>query len=249
MTTSTNQISLIAGSAPHMSTREIAELTGKKHAHVVRDVENMLNQLGLISPNLDNDDYKGFIVNKRTYNGRIIVDSISLDQDLTMTLVMGYSIPLRHKVAKRWRELEQSTALALPDFTNPAAAARAWADEVEQKLLIAQERDQAIRTKAEIGSRREATAMATASVAVRERNKLAERLGQGIKHATITAIQNSTGIKYPWRPLKDWCNANDVEAVHVNCDRYGKVRSWPYEAWKHVYNIDLRKALAGGDHA
>lgn len=34
-----------------------------------------------------------------------------LGQGLTMTLMMGYSIPLRHKVAKRRRQLEADAAL------------------------------------------------------------------------------------------------------------------------------------------
>ena len=60
-----------------------------------------------------------------------------LDQDLTMTLMMGYSIPLRHKVATRWRQLEsgeslpQKSASHLPEFRR----ARAIKMEVEAMSL------------------------------------------------------------------------------------------------------------------
>ncbi|WP_446471173.1 Rha family transcriptional regulator [Xenorhabdus stockiae] len=89
-----------------MSSREIAELAGKEHKHVVRDIEKMLIDLEIYSPDLDFNDFKGFFVNRSIYKGRNVIESIDLEQDLTMTLVMGYKVQLRHKVAKRWRELE-----------------------------------------------------------------------------------------------------------------------------------------------
>ena len=48
-------------------------------------------------------------------------------------------------VNKRWQELESAqSSFKLPDFNNPVEAARAWADEVEQKQIIQIERDHAI---------------------------------------------------------------------------------------------------------
>lgn len=47
-------------------------------------------------------------------------------------MAMSYSYELQAKVFDRMTELESRTP-ALPDFTNPVAAARAWADQVEQR--------------------------------------------------------------------------------------------------------------------
>ncbi len=76
-----------------------------------------------------------------------------------------------------------------------AEALRALAAEVEmreaveaQKALAEAQRDEAIRTKAEIGSRREATSMATASAAVRQRDALADKLGEGKHWKSVKAI-------------------------------------------------------------
>nr|WP_269135623.1 phage regulatory protein/antirepressor Ant [Xenorhabdus bovienii] len=118
-----------------MSSREIAELTGKEHKHVVRDIEKMLTDLEIYSPDLDFNDFKGFSINRGTYRGRDIIESIDLDQDLTMTLVMGYKVQLRHRVAKRWRELE--TGVAQPQIPQSLPEAlRLAADLAEQKAEL-----------------------------------------------------------------------------------------------------------------
>ena len=62
------------------------------------------------------------------------------------------------------------------------------ADIEEEKQLAIEQRDYYKRTKAEIGNRREATAMATASVAVRQRDALADKLGEGKHWKSVKAI-------------------------------------------------------------
>lgn len=76
-----------------------------------------------------------------------------------------------------------------------AEALRALAAEVElreaveqQRALAEAQRDHAIRTKAEFGNRREATAMATASAAVRQRDAMADKLGEGKHWKSVKAI-------------------------------------------------------------
>lgn len=90
-----------------MTTREIAELTGKRHDHVLRDVGVMFKKLRLDAPNF----------------GVIYLDSMNrqkteyvLDQELTFTLITGYNIKLRNLVVKRWLELEGSLASLQSDL-------------------------------------------------------------------------------------------------------------------------------------
>lgn len=120
--------------------------------------------------------------------------------------------------------------------------------ESEQGRLIAEEqRDHAIATKAEIGSKREATAMATASAAVRRANRIAEELGPSTKHATLIRVEKATGTPpdyFKWRPLKKWCDRNGITPVKVPCPRYGEATSWPAGAWQEVYQIDLKALFA-----
>ena len=118
-------LSAAAGQPATMSSREIAELTAKEHKNVTRDIEKMLAEL--------EEDALRF--------EHIYFDSMNrpqteylLDRELTETLLTGYSAVLRRKVIARWRELESTTkVLQLPDFTNPAESARAWALEYEEK--------------------------------------------------------------------------------------------------------------------
>lgn len=116
----------------------------------------------------------------------------------------------------------------------------------EQGRLVEKERaDEAERTKAEIGSRREATAMATASAAVRKSKQLAERLGEHEKHATVKAVKKITDIEYPWRPLRKWCKENGISPSEVPDQQFGFVKSWPREAWLAEHGVDLRNLFGG----
>jgi len=115
-----------------MSSREIAELTGKRHPDVKRDIQAMANDLRV--------DVSRF--------ARIYVDSMNrqqieydLDRDHTECLLTGYSAAMRMAVIKRWRELEEGIGkviATLPDFSSPAAAARAWAEQYERQQAATQ---------------------------------------------------------------------------------------------------------------
>lgn len=117
----------------------------------------------------------------------------------------------------------ENNMIVMPNFNDPIAAARAWADmyeaqrnaelkakfEAEQKALAISQRDYAIATKSWIGSKREATAMNTASQKskeckrltaenktltdtntelVTENDKLKDEIGFGSNWKQVTAI-------------------------------------------------------------
>lgn len=76
-----------SGESLTMSSREIAELTGKRHDHVMRDIRTLLVELhgeeGLPSFGAVYQDAYGR--DQQEYR---------LDRELTLTLVSGYDIPM-----------------------------------------------------------------------------------------------------------------------------------------------------------
>lgn len=112
---------------------------------------------------------------------------------------------------------------------------------VKENRIIAEQRDRAVKEKRWISEKREVTAMATASAAVRAKNKLAERIGEGKNYAAIIPVEKKLGQKFKWQPLRKWCRENDAEPHEVEDPRFGTVKSWPRAAWMAVYGVDLRK--------
>ncbi|MBK0415190.1 phage regulatory protein/antirepressor Ant [Chromobacterium haemolyticum] len=126
---------LNSGQPLTMSSREIAELCDKRHDHVMRDIRNMLVELyGEVGVPKFGDTHRN------PQNGQEY-PIFQLPKDLTLTLVAGYNVVLRNRIIKRWMELEERAAApALPDFSNPAAAARAWAEQFEQRQLVEEQK-------------------------------------------------------------------------------------------------------------
>jgi hypothetical protein len=118
----------------------------------------------------------------------------------------------------------------------------------KEKVSISMERDHAINTKAEIGSRREATSMAKASAETRRANKLAKQLGECIEFATVKAVENKTKKEHPFFPLRKYCKEHGLSPNDVPDKTYGTVKAWPAQAWLSVYNIDI-KAMFGAKPA
>ena len=116
--------------------------------------------------------------------------------------------------------------------------------------LALEQRDHAIATKAEIGSRREATAMATASAAVREAERLRDELGFSTRHATILKVEAATNRRFSYVNLRRWCKANCVTPETVQDKRYADgVKAWPAAAWAAVFDIDLAELFGtAGEH-
>lgn len=129
-----------------MSSLEIAELTGKRHDNVMRDIRIMLTELyGEEGVPKFEDTYRN------GQNGQKYL-IFQLPKRETLILVSGYNLTMRSRIIDRWQVLEeQVTGIPLPDFTSPVIAARAWADEYEGRLIAEQKVEEAthyIREKA-----------------------------------------------------------------------------------------------------
>ncbi|EKR4920321.1 Rha family transcriptional regulator [Escherichia coli] len=100
-----------------MSSREIAELTSKRHDNVMSDVRKMLLELHGEGGILKYQDTYINEQNKQSY------PMFSLDRLHVECLLMGYSATLRMKVLKRLRELEARLAnpAPVPALTTSAA--------------------------------------------------------------------------------------------------------------------------------
>ena len=154
----------------------------------------------------------------------------------------------------------QPQPVMLPNFCNPAEAARAWADlyeknqAIELRALTAEsERDEAIRTKARIGSRREATAMNTASQKSKECKRLEtenaelkDAVGRGTNWCTVSVMTaewiRDFGHAPSWHKLKEFSAdlpaemqpIKDVEEKVVlrnGSEKVSKVNRYHMEAW------------------
>lgn len=123
-----------------MTSVEIADLVESRHADVKRSIERLAKRDAIALPPMafsEEINNLGFAVKRDYY----IFTGEQGKRDSTV-VVAQLSPEFTARLVDRWMELEEQANQAarpqLPDFTNPAEAARAWASEYEQKQIAQQ---------------------------------------------------------------------------------------------------------------
>lgn len=127
-----------------MSSREIAELTGKQHAHVMRDIREMLTQLygeGGVSKFGD--------THRNEQNGQSY-PIFQLPKRETLILVSGYNLTMRAAIIDRWQELEaQSQPVDPMKALNDPATMRGLLLSYSEKVIELEQANAALTPKAD----------------------------------------------------------------------------------------------------
>lgn len=113
-------------SALTMTSREIAELTGKAHKDVTRDIENVLSQA-----EIDARSFAHIYLDSQNRSQR----EYRLPKRECDLVVSGYSVKYRLAIIDRWQELESRHQFAIPQ-TLPEAL-RLAADLADQLAIAA----------------------------------------------------------------------------------------------------------------
>jgi phage antirepressor YoqD-like protein len=113
-----------------MSSREIAELVEARHDSVKRTMER-LQERGLIR-------FTPLVETSHEGAGARDVEVYRVGKRDSYIIVAQLSPEFTARLVDRWQQLEEqvvSRSLALPDFSSPAEAARAWAEQYEGREI------------------------------------------------------------------------------------------------------------------
>ena len=112
-----------------MSSKEIADMTGKEHYNVLADIRNMFEQL-----QIDSTEFSG---QYKDSTGRTL-PCFNLNKDLSICLVSGYNVQLRMAIIKRWNELESQAQqqFAVPTTFSQALLLAAQLEEQKEQLAL-----------------------------------------------------------------------------------------------------------------
>lgn len=122
------------GKTETMTSLEIAELVGREHKSIMRSIREMeegwvkicgckfaLTSREVQQPNGGTREVPCYVLNKTQ----------------CLYIATKFNDEARAKLVIRWEELEmKARENALPNFSNPAEAARAWADQYEKNLAL-----------------------------------------------------------------------------------------------------------------
>jgi len=142
-------------------------------------------------------------------------------------MAMSYSYELQAKVYDYMTALEtQLTKASLPDFTNPVAAARAWADQFEKSSQVVITNQHLVQELSEVKQKH---------------ITFKDVRGCGETFATINEITKATGIRYGFWALKKWCDEQGAPRKEVHLTMETFTYAYPDKAWADVHGLELAK--------
>ena len=239
---------------PAVTSLQVAESFEKEHKNVLRDIEAILPQVPEKFVKLNFELYEYPI---ETGIGTRTAKAYLLSKDAFTLLTMGYTgeKAMAFKIAyiARFNEMEEQLRAAsplLPNFRDPIAAAEAWIVAERARLAEQARADYYQRTKAEIGSRREATAMNTASFLSKQNDKLRTEIGDSRTWKQVKAlpwflevfIDVPAAYSVAGRKLSELSRRLGYEIREVEDTRYGIVKAYHVDVIE-AFRLSLKNDL------
>jgi Rha family phage regulatory protein len=156
-----------------MSSLEVAELTGKRHADVMRDIRNLLDQ-GVHERNFA----LMFRINKLGNGAERKDPYYNLTKKGCLILASGYDAKLREKIIDRWEELEKEK---LKGFVIPGS--------FSQALMLAAKQQEQIEEQ-----QKQISVMNTEIVEMKKKTDYLEIILNSKETVTITQIAQDYGM-------------------------------------------------------
>ena len=204
-----------------VSSRDIAKGLEKEHKHVLSKIREVLN--GSEYWPVEYTDEKGEV--RPEY---------LLDKNAFIFLVMNYTgyNDFKRAYIKRFDEMEKQLNLKMPKSFPEAL--RLLAEEVEQREIMQKQRDEGAwphRTSRE--------GIEAQAIRLLARDRKSVRCEGSFGYFSASKKSNATGRKYNWRSLKKYCESAEISWNKAFDANYGSVNSYPAEAWKNVYGVEL----------
>lgn len=215
-----------------VSSRTVAEVFEKEHKNVLRDIQTLGVDEDFIKLNFEPSTYCDS-------TGRTLPEFLITRDGFTL-LAMGFTgaKAMKFKIAyieafnRMEEKLKNPYAIKIPQSFPEAL--RAYANECEQRALAEAQRDEAIRTKAWIGTKREATAMATAAAEKRRAEALAEQVGDSTNYKSVKSLRWLLDVfadsKGMWsavgKRLKSISDEMGYEVRQIEHSDYGHVNAY-----------------------
>lgn len=174
-----------------MSSLEIAELTGKRHADVMRDIRNIIEQL-------DNEAERSFALSDYQDSTGRTLPMYVLSKKGSLCLASGYDAKLRMAIINRWEELElknKNGGFKVPtSFKEALLLAAKQQEEIEKQQLLIEEQKPKVEFYDDVVDSKDAIDMA----------KVAKTLNMGIGRNNLfqflrdkkVLMQNNTPYQY-----------------------------------------------------
>lgn len=202
-----------------MSSREIAELTGKQHKHVLRDIEAQLTEL------LGEGGVPKFGHTYRNEQNGQEYREYRLPKRECLIVVSGYSVELRARIIDRWMELEAAPAQTFDLATMTSAALRELAAKVEECALLK-----------------------TAVLTMQPKADFYDHVAgsEALFDRADAAKMLRTGPKRLWNSLREW---KIVQASGTPYQKYydlGYFRLVPVLVHKGEYSIPYQQTMVSG---
>ncbi|GGG03144.1 MULTISPECIES: phage antirepressor KilAC domain-containing protein [Cysteiniphilum] len=224
-----------------MSSREIAALVEKRHDNVKRTIDTLLEKKLIGCPQIEDGE--------KSANG--VVEKVYLiGKRDSYVIVAQLSPEFTARLVDRWQELEAKSQSNLPNFSNPAEAARAWALQYEQNqsLLIENtKKDQLIgeyKPKADyVDMILKSTSLVTITQIAKDYGKSGRAMNKLLNDLGIQYYQSGQWLLYSKYHAQGYTHSETINIKHNNgLDEIKMTTKWTQKGRLFLY--DRLKAAA-----